>query len=314
MPNGFNITDTTYAGEVASQFIVKAITSNETVQGGHIYVKDGIKKTFTIPRFDADYEDLIQDRQATPISKGTFNVDARTLNPEDYMIYVEFNPRDYEDHWYATQLPNALIDASLPATVESVMIQEVIKRHDRYQNKAIWNSKKTLTNIYKYYDGLIKKGQDATSGDDQTNVVASPTTLTASNIVAEFDKGFALIPNALKYDANMKIFVSYKTFDLYMQAQKNQTNKGVDFTQMGIARFNGLEVVKIADFPNDVYMIAKGSASMDSNLWLGMNSTQDATLEIARLQANSELYFVKMLMKVDVQIGYCSEVVLYGSI
>lgn len=314
MPNGFNITDTTYAGEVASQFIVKAITSNETVQGGHIYVKDGIKKTFTIPRFDADYEDLIQDRKATPISKGTFNVDARALNPEDYMIYVEFNPRDYEDHWYATQLPNALIDASLPATVESVMIQEVIKRHDRYQNKAIWNSKKTLTNIYKYYDGLIKKGQDASSGDDQTNLVSSPTTLTASNIVAEFDKGFALIPNALKYDANMKIFVSYKTFDLYMQAQKNQTNKGVDFTQMGIARFNGLEVVKIADFPNDVYMIAKGSASMDSNLWLGMNSTQDATLEIARLQANSELYFVKMLMKVDVQIGYCSEVVLYGSI
>lgn len=314
MPNGFNITDTTYAGEVASQFIVKAITSNETVQGGHIYVKDGIKKKFTIPRFDTDYEDLIQDRQATPVSKGTFNVDARALEPEDYMIYVEFNPRDYEDHWYATQLPNALIDASLPATVESVMIQEVIKRHDRYQNKAIWNSKKTLTNIYKYYDGLIKKGQDASSGSDVTNAVASPTTLTAGNVVAEFDKGFALIPNALKYDANMKIFVSYKTYDLYMQAQKNQTNKGVDFTQSGVNRFNGLEVVKIADFPNDVYMIAKGSASMDSNLWLGMNSTQDATLEIARLQANSELYFVKMLMKVDVQIGYCSEVVLYGSI
>jgi hypothetical protein len=263
----FNITDTTYAGEVASQFIVKAITSNETVQGGHIYVKDGIKKTFTIPRFDVDYEDLIQDRQATPTSKGTMNVDARALNPEDYMIYVEFNPRDYEDHWYATQLPNALVDASLPATVESVMVQEVIKRHDRYQNKAIWNSKKTLTNIYKYYDGLIKKAQDATSGADITPVVASPTTLTAGNIVAELDKGFALIPSALKYDANMKVFVSYKTYDLYMQAQKNQTNKGVDFTQSGVSRFNGLEVVKIADFPNDVYMMAKGSASMDSNLW-----------------------------------------------
>jgi hypothetical protein len=45
-----------------------------------------------------------------------------------------------------------------------------------------------------------------------------------------------------------------------------------------------------------------------------MNSTQDASLQIGRLQANSELYFVKMLMKVDVQIGFCNEVVLYGSI
>jgi len=48
--DGFVISDTTYAGEAASTFIVKAITSNETVQGGHIYVKDGIKKKFIIQR------------------------------------------------------------------------------------------------------------------------------------------------------------------------------------------------------------------------------------------------------------------------
>ena len=107
--DGFTISDTTYAGEAAGQFIVRAITGNDTVQGGHVYVKDGIKKKFTIPRWDADYEDLIQDRMATPISKGEQVIDSRTLTPADYMIYMEFNPRDFEDHWYAQQLNPTLI-------------------------------------------------------------------------------------------------------------------------------------------------------------------------------------------------------------
>lgn len=315
MAYDFIISDTTYAGEAASQFIVKAITGNETVQGGHIYVKDGIKKKFTIPRFDADYEDLIQDRAATPTSKGDMTVTGKVLEPADYMIYVEFNPRDYEQHWYATQLNPTLVDRSLPATVESTVIQEVLKRHDRYMNKAIWNSNTTnaAPSIYRYYDGLIRKAKLATGGTDNTNFVVSPTTLTSGNIVGELQKGYDLIPAALKYDPNMKIFVNYKTFDLYMQAQQAQSFKGVDFTQMGVARFQGLQVVRINDMPNDTYLIAKGTAGMDSNMWLGMNSVDDATLELSKLQANSELYFIKMLMKVDVQFGWNSETVYYGA-
>jgi len=269
----------------------------------------------TAPRFDADYEDLIQDRAATPTSKGDMTVTGKVLEPADYMIYVEFNPRDYEQHWFATQLNPTLIDRSLPATVETTVIQEVLKRHDRYMNKAVWNSSTALAapSIYRYYNGLIAKAKAATGGSDNTNFVGSPTTLSAGNIVAEIEKGYVLIPAALKYDPNMKIFVNYKTFDLYMNAQQNQTYKGVDFTQLGVARYKGIQVVRINDMPDDTYLIAKGTAGMDSNLWLGLNSVDDASLELNKLQANSELYFIKMLMKVDVQIGWNAETVYYGA-
>jgi len=305
--DGFVINDTTYAGEVASQFIVKAITGADTVNGGHVYVKDGIKKKYTIPRWDANYEDLIQDRKATPISKGSMTVDGKVLQPEDYMIYMEFNPRDFEDHWYATQLNPAIIDRSLPYSAESVVVQGVLARHAKYFNKAIWNNDKSLSTIYKYWNGFIKNAQD----DSDVIDVASPTTLTSSNIVAELEKGYVLIPDALKYNLSMKIFVSYKTYDLYMQAQIAQEFKGVDFTSMGRDTYKGLSVVKIADFPNDTYMIAKGMSTPESNLWVGINSFSDEGLKLAPLQANSELWFIKMNMKADVQIGWGSEVVLY---
>jgi hypothetical protein len=312
--DGFVISDTTYAGEAASNFIVKAITSNETVEGGHVYVKDGIKKKFTIPRWDADYNDFVQDRAATPIGKGTMTTDGKVLTPADYMIYTEFNPRDYEAHWYATQLNTNLIDRALPATVESVVTQEVLKRHNRYLNKALWNNNTLAasTSTYRYYDGFIRKAFAASSGTDVTAAVSSPTTLTITNIVTELQRGYDLIPAALKYDASMKVFCSYATYDLFMQYQIAQANKGVDITNMGVPTFRGLPMIKIADFPANTFIMARGMATPESNLWVGMNSVDDAMLEVKPLQANSELWFIKMLMKVDVQIGWNSETVYYG--
>lgn len=308
--DGFVISDTTYAGEAASTFIVKAITSNETVQGGHVYVKDGIKKKFTIPRWDADYEDFVQDRAATPTSKGTMTVDGQVLTPADYMIYTEFNPRDYEAHWFATMLNPTLIDRTLPATVESVVVQEVLKRHDRYLNKALWNSDTSLAapSIYRYYDGFIKKAADSSA----TLSASGATTLSAANIQAEMQKGYALIPAALKYDPRMKFFVSYATYDLFMQSQIAQTYKGVDITSVGVPTFRGHEVVKIADLIDNYYFIALGAPNPGSNLWVGMNSTDDAELTMQKVQNNSELWFIKMLMKVDVQIGWNAETVDYN--
>jgi len=309
MADGFVINDTTYAGEAAGQFIVKAITGADTIKGGHCYVKDGIKKKFTIPRWDADYEDLIQDRAATPITKGTMTVTGQTLTPADYMIYVEFNPRDFEDHWYATQLNPTLIDRALPASVESVVVQEVLKRHTKFFNKIIWQGSTALTTIYKYFNGWVTRA----SASSSTLKPASPTTLSAANIQAEFLKGYALLPEALRYDDDMKYFCSYGTYDFYATSQINQTYKGIDTTQEGVKLFKGKRVIPIADFPADTYIIAKGMPDMGSNLWVGMNSVDDASLQLQKKQANSELYFIKMLMKADVNFGWDEEIVYYGA-
>jgi hypothetical protein len=306
--DGFVITDTTYAGEAAAGFITKAITGNDTVQGGHVFIQENIKYKYTIPRWDMAYTDLIQDRQATPVSKGNQNIDGRALIPADYMIYHEFNPREFEQHWQATQLQGALIDTRLPVTTESVIAQEVIKRHDRYGNKSFWNNTTLSTGVHKYYDGFIRK---AFTGSG-TILPASPTTLTNANIAGEFQKGVDLLPSALKYDTMMKIYCSYGSYDLYAQYQRNQANKGIDITEFGVKRFNGLTVVPIADFPDNTYMIARGTADRTSNLWVGLNSLEDASLKISPVQANSENWFIKMLMKVDVQIGWLEETVYYG--
>lgn len=309
---GLNLQDTNYAGEAASAFIVKAITEGVTIDQGHCYVQDGIKKKFTIPRFALD-EDIIQDYATTPTSVADATIDGQVLEPQNYLIYFEFNPRQFENHWLAVQMNPELLDATLPATAEATVIQEVMKINAKFINKLIWIGQKSLaaTSKLKYIDGWLKKAMLSSDTID----VSSPTTLSAANIVAEFQKGYDLIPEALRYDDDMKIFVSFKTFDLYDTAQKNQANKGVDFTQRGKDTFNGLKVVRVPDFPNDMYYIAKGRPDMTSNLWVGMNSVDDETyVQIAKKQANSDAWFVKAEMKIDAQVGWFQETVLYGSL
>jgi hypothetical protein len=310
MADAFVITDTTYAGEAAQQFIMPAITGADTIDGGNCYVKDGIKKKFTIPRWDSDYSTLIQARQATPTSQGTMTVSGQHLTVEDYMIYMEFNPRDFETHWYSQEMLPALIDAQLPYNANSVVVMGVMQRHAKYFNKQIWNGNTTTTGIYSFFDGWIKKLSDSTD----TVKVPTPVTLTESNVAAEFLRGYNLIPLALRYDVNMKYFVSYATYDLYNTYQVNQPYKGIDVTRLGVPEFRGKKVEKIADFPDNTYVIAKGLATTESNLWVGINSFTDEGLKFSPLQSNSELWFVKLLMKADVQVGWFNEAVYYGPV
>ena len=302
------IQDTTYAGEAASGFIVKAMTEFPTVQNGHAYVQDGIKKEFTIPRFQLD--DIIQDRAATPNSQGTVKIDGQKLIPNDYMIYMEFNPRDFEAHWEAVNMNPELLDAALPSAVESVLIQEVLKRNNNYLEKAFWQSAVGGTAPYDKWDGMITKF--IASADVLKVPGASYAALTASNIIAKMGLVRDLIPEALIDDPNMKLFVSKGTAKLYGDAQKAQTAKGVDVTQRGVYQFDGYEVVPLPGIPANVIIAAKGMADMESNLWMGVNSKADETyIQLARLQANSELWFVKALVKADVNFGWGEETVLY---
>jgi len=177
----------------------------------------------------------------------------------------------------------------------------------------VFSGDTTTTGIYKYFDGFVKKATDDTNTVDLSGGAVLTSTL-GTNILAEVQKIYDLIPAALKYDPSMKLFLSYDLYDAYAKAIIAQAYKGADYQSMQLdLKYRGLPVVRIADFPAYKMMFAKGSAGMDSNLWIGMNSVEDAKLEMNKVQNNSELFYVKMLCKLDVQFGYTQEVVNYAS-
>jgi hypothetical protein len=332
MPEALVITDQTYAGEAASYMITHAVVGADTIKKGCIYVEDGIKKQRTIPRVDVT--NIMQKRSATPVTSGSISVDGKTLVVNDHMMYVEFNPRDFEQHWYAVQMNPKLLDAELPPTAENFVMLQVMKRLNEFFENGIWRSRKAYDldgtaldpttkgaaasdATYMYWDGLIANGLN----DANTIQVANPAALTggtSGNIIDKFQLGYAAVPPALlfKYGTlGLKLFISYKDQQKYENTMQLLTTfKNQDTTQQGINRYNGYDVVPLAGLPENTYFWGMGLPDISSNIWMGINSTEDNSLMLQRVQNNSELWFIKGLFKTDVQFGFNEEMVMYSTI
>lgn len=336
MPEALVINDTTYAGEAAAYFMTRPVIGMDTVQKGCAHVQDGIKKKYTIPRIEV--ANIIQKRQATPTSSGSITVDGKVLEPQDLMLYMEFNPRDYEQHWFAVQLEPKLLDRDLPPTAEEFTLLQTMKRLNEFFEKATWRSRKAFDPegdaldptsvgqpagdaIYFYFDGLITKLLSDSETVDVPNaktLVAGTAGVGEENILDAMNRAYKLVPEAIlyKYGAmGMKFHMNYKSQQVYEEALTTSTFKNNDTTEKGINRYKGYDVVPLAGMPDNTIVIAVSRPDVDSNLWVGVNSTSDEnSLQLARLQANSELFFIKGLFKIDTQIGFPDFVVLYTTL
>lgn len=90
----------TYAGEVLEDLLTYTAQGNDTYKEGLIHIKSGIQYKYTLP--SVSLGDIIQDNKPTPTSptdsKGTYTFRERYLEPKDFMVYLEFNPRDFEKY------------------------------------------------------------------------------------------------------------------------------------------------------------------------------------------------------------------------
>lgn len=328
-----DIQDTTWSGPAASYMITRAVVGADTIEKGCIYVEDGIRKKKTIPRIEVS--DFIQKRAATPTSQGSVVVDGRVLTPQDLMLYYEFNPRDYEAHFYAEQLQPKLLGRELPVTAENFMMVQTMKRLNEFFENAIHRSRiefdpsganvdpTTVGEVagassYFYFDGLIKKLIDAASDPTYPTItVGSPVALTTSNIRDEFTRALNLVPKPLlgKFGkGGLKYVVSYADFLKYGEALRTDAYKNVRSDEKAYDQFRGYEIETVAGLPENTFYLAIQKPDVDSNTWLGINSTEDNQLQLMRLQNNSELFFVKGLFKMDTQIGFPDQFVLYTTL
>jgi len=325
------ISDTSYAGTFASYFWLPATFGMDTLQKGGVYVQDGIKKQHTIGR--VDFANPLQTRRPTPTSSGTFTVDGRVLNPQDMMVYTEFNPRDYEQHWLAEELSPTLLARELPVTAENYMMQIGLERAFEQIELGLWMASTSYTATpgstgngqICFFDGYIKKMLN----DAAVQQVASPYPLvstasvasTSTNILAAMDSLITLCastkkallsrPNRFK---RLKFFMSITSEQLYQAASINLTFKGQTVQSGETQPYKGFQIIALAGMPDNTILFVEGLDDPSSNLYVGMNSTEDNNLQLQKLQPNSELFFLKGLMKFDVQYGFSEQVFIYTTL
>lgn len=336
----FNAGQSNYTGEVLEDLLTLTAQENETYKEGLIHIKSGIQKKYALPSISLGK--IIQDHKATPTSsEGEYNFAERYLEPNDFMVYLEFNPRDFEQYYRPFQPKGNLVFRELDPKVQSTMIRLLMERKIEYINHAIWCSAlaadaakvssadgsvaagateiggEDAAGPMKYFNGaimrmLLNAAAPATSEDAKCGqiVVAGSGALADGEAVEKelFAMWQATEPKIRKKPGTV-ILMDYKSWDAYNQYLSAKTMKYNDNRNENEHRFQGKRIIPMVALPDDTIIMGCFTTGQDSNLWMGIDYTNDENvLQVDKLQNNSELYFFKMLIKMDVNIVRPSEI------
>jgi len=340
-----------YAGEVLEDLLVYTVQGNDTFAEGLIHIKPGIQHKLTLPHVGLGK--IIQDNVPTPTTQGAGNDNTgfnqykfaeRYLQPEDFMVYLEFNPRDFEDYWLPFQPDGQLVFRELDPKVQATMLHLLVDKKDQYIGDCIWASRKggatpagqtaitsdsndntviggeSEAGPMKYFDGFMARVLANLAAADGSNeaatgkvVLAGSTKLdTGAKVEAALFAIWKACPKKLRKSSKLVFVMGWDLWDLYDEYLSSKDDKYTENTEVNRYRFKGKRVVVINGITENTIALGKFTADTDSCLWMGVDyATDQESVKIAPLQANSELYFFRMRMKVDVNIVLPSEIVVW---
>lgn len=297
-------------GDVVEELFTLATTGNEVVDGGHIFVSDNIQRKRAIPR--VTMSQIIQPMAATPTSQGTFTHNERELDPDPFLVYVEFDPNDYRDMWEFAAPKGEFVFTQLNPKIQAALLKELLEGTNgvnEYMGTAIFQGNKaTGTDPYNNFDGLITKAKADADVIDVSNYAA----LTSSNIFAKLQSIHDATRVPTRRNSKFKYLMSVVDTEKYSEAQKNQSYKGVDVTSEGIMKFHGKDVVPLVGMPENTVIATIADSTRGSNIWMGVRGMADfSAIKVDLVQNNSDLWFFKMKMSCDTQIKFGQDLSLY---
>ena len=335
----------TYAGEVLEDLLVYTAQGNDTYREGLIHIKPGVQKKFTLPHVSLGK--IIQDNVPTPTSDNgkegadgmnQYTFSERYLEPQDFMVYLEFNPRDFEEYWRPFQPTGEPIFRELDPKVQATMLHLLIDRKDEYLGDCIWASKKggagtiesdsdentvvggnTEAGPMKYFDGFMARvitnlnSEDANEKATGKVVLAGTTALeSGEQVEAALYAMYRACPKRLRKSNKLVFVMGWELWDLYDEYLSTKETKYTENADVNKFRFKGKRVVVINGITEQTIALGKFTTGTDSCLWMGVDyATDQESVKVEKLQANSELYFFQMRMKVDVNIVLPSEIVVW---
>ncbi len=336
----FNAGESNYTGEVLGDLLTLTAQENETYKEGLIHVKSGIQKKYALP--SVQLGKIIQDRKPIPDgSVGEYTFAERYLEPEDFMVYMRFNPRDFEEYYRPFQPKGNLVFRTLDPKVQATMIRLLMERKMEYINHAIWCSAmpeqkakiasadgsvaagateiggEDAAGEMKYFNGAICRmlmnaaaaatSEDAKSG--QINVAGTGTFADGAAVESELYAMWEATEPKIRKKSGLVILMDYKSWDAYNRYLSDKTVKYSDNRKENEHRFQGKRIIPMTALPDDTIIMGNFTTGVDSNLWMGIDYANDEdVLQVEKLQADSELYFFKMLLKMDVNIVRPSEI------
>ena len=182
-----------YNGEILENLLTFTAQGKDTFREGLVHIKSGIQHKYTLPAIKLG--DIIQDNAPTLQSmrgakgesgENEYQFTEQYLEPQESMVYLEFDPRDYEKYWMFAQPDGKLVFRELNPKLQATMLRLLMDKKNEYMGNAIWTSGKggkALAGINnpagcieigrgkeKYFNGVIKRIIDNVNATDAKTI------------------------------------------------------------------------------------------------------------------------------------------------
>ena len=299
------VKNTNYTGEVLETILTTASTGNELVSKGLIMVIPGVEKAISVPRLRVGK--MLQKRKEDPQksdANGDFEYSEKMLAPKDFMAFAVFNPRSLENIWRPFQPIGNLVFSQLPPAVQNKLLDALSKQ---LQFELGWHY---INGVYaEEGDDNLMNGILTQAAKDQDCIIVG---CESKSMIDRLYVVLDAIPEAMLEHPNLRILMSKKDFQKYDKELTAREHKNSDETKINEKLFKGIKIESVASWPSDVLMATLCSPDMDGNFFAAVNLQDDeSVIQIDKLSNASELYFFKLLMKADTNIGFGEEIVVF---
>jgi len=312
------ITNSSYAGEAAADYIAAALLSARTLDNQLVTIKPNVKFKEVIQKVDVN--SLVSDASCDFTATASASIAERILEPKELQVNLQLCKQEFVDSWNALQLGYSAFD-EIPRNFNDFLVSYVGGKVAEKTEQDIWSG---VASTNGEFGGFETAFSASVAAGGATAVLPAKTggsgaivsgSITSGNVIAKLQAVYDTIPSAVYGKEDLVIYVGSKTARAYQSALSGVTNVGSFNNQLNVgekpSNFQGVEIVLCPGMSDD-----KIVAAQKSNLFFGTGLLSDhnevRVLDMANLDG-SQNYRVIMRYTAGTQFGVGQDIVYYGA-
>ncbi len=314
------ISNSTYAGEAAADYIAAALLSARTLDNQLVTIKPNIKYKEVIQKVDV--ASIVADASCNFVSGGTVSISERILEPKELQVNLDLCKSEFVASWNALQLGYSAFD-EIPRNFNDFLVSYVGGKVAEKTEQDIWQGVSTNNGEFGGFEtalsasavtGLTTAVQAARASGSGAIISGS---VNSGNVLEKLSDVYDTISSKVYGKEDLVIYVGSKVARAYQSAlsgnatlANNSYNNQLNVGEKP-SNFQGIEIVLCPGMSDD-----KIVAAQKSNLFFGTGLLSDHSevrvLDMANLDG-SQNYRIIMRYTAGTQFGVGQDIVYYGA-
>jgi hypothetical protein len=312
------ITNSTYAGEAAADYIAAALLSARTLDNQLVTIKPNVKFKEVIQKVDVS--SLVADASCDFTATASASIAERILEPKELQVNLQLCKSEFVDSWNALQLGYSAFD-EIPRNFNDFLVSYVGGKVAEKTEQDIWSGLSTTNGEFGGFETAFSA---SVASGGATDVLPARTagsgaiisgSITNANVLTKLQAVYDTIPSTVYGKEDLVIYVGSKVARSYQAALSGVATVGSFNNQLNVgekpSNFQGIEIVLCPGMSDD-----KIVAAQKSNLFFGTGLLSDhnevRVLDMANLDG-SQNYRIIMRYTAGTQFGVGQDIVYYGA-